>query len=43
MDVNSTLPGSGIIIIIIIMNNFSIALFPVKNELNALNSKMYNR
>ena len=31
------------VIIIIIMNNFSIALFPVKNELNALNSKMYNR
>ena len=28
-----------IVIIIIIMNKFSIALFPVKNELNALNSK----
>ena len=27
------------IITIIIMNKFSMALFPVKNELNALNSK----
>ena len=41
MNAGGSLPkGALIIIIIIIMNNFSIALFPVKKKkLNALNSK----